>query len=108
MRFWRRSCIQEVLSPVSVEQYVESWQLQSVVERQFLVIGEAIVRLRDLERPLFDSLPDPSAIVKFRNVLVHVYDQVDPARVFEIAAEELPGLIGVLDVLVLKAQREGL
>lgn len=89
------------------ESYESDWKLQSIVERQFLVVGEAIVRIRDLEPPIFDLLPESDGIIRFRNLLVHVYDRIDPKRVFGIAEEDVPTLTKTLRELMEDARKQG-
>lgn len=100
--------ITECLAEVDQDQYAVDWKLQSIVERQFLILGEAAIRVRDLDPPVFSQLAEGDSIIRFRNLLVHVYNQIDARRVFEIAQEELPGLIVVLEALVDQARKQGL
>ena len=100
--------ISEALNGIDPSAYEESWQLQSVVERQFLILGEAIVRIRQLEPSIYDRLPDSDSIVRFRNLLVHAYDQIDSKRVYAIAKDDLPAFVPVLTQLVAEAEAQGL
>ncbi|MDX2066713.1 MAG: HepT-like ribonuclease domain-containing protein, partial [Fimbriimonadaceae bacterium] len=69
------------------EEFGQDWRLQSAVERQFEVIGEA------LSGPMYQRFPDGEKIIGLRNVLSHGYDAVDPAVLWSIAAGRLPELI---------------
>ena len=53
--------------------------LRSAVERKFIVIGEALVRLEKLDAEWANKLMDFRKIVGFRNVLVHGYEMIDDA-----------------------------
>ena len=86
----------------------DDWRTQSIVERLFTIAGEALVRVRDLEEPIYLRLPDVQRIIGFRNFLVHAYDAIDPARVFKIALTDVPGLLVVLDYLLVEAEAQGL
>jgi len=105
---WPPNAYWKLLTGIDLGQYEASWQLQSVVERQFLILGEAIVRVRQLETPIFDKLPDSDSIVRFRNLLVHAYDLIDPKRVYAIATEDLPAFTPALTQLVAEAEAQGL
>jgi len=100
--------IQEKLAGVDEQEYSGNWETQSVVERQFIVLGESLVRIRELEPSIFERLPDSSRVVGFRNLLVHAYDKVLPERVFQIAREDLPSLREEVAALIEEAKRQGL
>lgn len=84
--------IQEALAGISLDAYLSGWEKQSAVERQFLILGEALVRIRNLESPVFDAIPDAPKIVAFRNILVHGYDALDAESIFRLAQEPLEEL----------------
>ncbi|MFI5385720.1 MAG: HepT-like ribonuclease domain-containing protein [Fimbriimonadales bacterium] len=64
--------------------------------------------IRQLEPAIFAQLPDSDSIVRFRNLLVHAYDQIDSKRVYAIATEDLPAFVPVLTQLVAEAEAQGL
>lgn len=66
--------------------------LRSAVERQFEIVGEALAQLARLDRALAQRVPDIREIIAFRNLLIHGYAQVDPARVWRAVEENLPQL----------------
>jgi len=53
----------------SYEEYVANSLLQSAVERQFEIIGEALSRLSRHAPNIFEAIPDGRRIIGFRNVL---------------------------------------
>lgn len=79
-----------------------------MVERLFTIVGEALVRIRDLEEPIYFRLPDVQRIISFRNLLVHAYDAVDPARVLRIAQTDVPGRLTALDSFLEEARAQDL
>lgn len=85
--------IQRFLQGVDFERYANDEMLQSAVERQFLIIGEAMARLGREEPETFAQIRDASSIVGFRNVLVHGYDAVDNRVVWAAATVHLPVLL---------------
>src|SRR4029077_1344562 len=53
------------------DDYQGDWYFQSAVERQFEILGEALARIRDLERPIFEQFPEAAKVVALRNVIIH-------------------------------------
>ncbi|AFY29484.1 HepT-like ribonuclease domain-containing protein [Cyanobium gracile] len=87
--------IEDVMSGVSVEEYRSKRAVRSAVEREFIIIGEALRRVSALDERLFRSISNSRAIVDFRNMLAHDYGAVDDDAVF--------GLV-YSDLIVLKAE----
>lgn len=80
--------------------YAADAALRSAVERQFIVVGEALNRLGRLNPELANSIPDTRAIINFRNILVHGYDKVQDEVVWGIVQKHLPLLREVVDKLL--------
>jgi uncharacterized protein with HEPN domain len=74
--------------------------LRSAVERQFEIVGEALAQLARLEPAMAAKVPDLREIVAFRNVLIHGYAVIDPARVWRVVEDNLPELRRVLAALL--------
>ena len=55
-------------------------------------LSEAATKLGSQADELAPGLPWP-AVRAFGNVLRHAYDQVDPARIWEIATGDLPAMV---------------
>ena len=88
-----------------------------VVERPVLDSGEAqavrdpreaLARIRDLERPIFEQIPDAAKVVALRNIIIHGYDAVDPKVLWAIVEDRLPELTALLSRLLEEARRQGL
>ncbi len=92
--------IRQAVDGVSLGDYLASWEKQSAVERQFLIIGEALVRIRDGEPSVFARVPNGPAIVRFRNILVHSYDTADPEAVYGITGDPLLELLREVESLM--------
>jgi uncharacterized protein with HEPN domain len=84
----------------SYEEYVANSLLQSAVERQFEIIGEALSRLSRHAPNIFEAIPDGRRIIGFRNVLAHGYDIVDDEIVWEAIRVHLPQLLGTVRALL--------
>ncbi len=89
-------------------EYESDWYFQSAVERQFEILGEALVRVRDLERPIYYRIPDAEKIVGLRNIIIHGYDAVDASILWAIVEERLADLRNILASLLDEAKRQGL
>jgi uncharacterized protein with HEPN domain len=66
--------------------------LRSAVERQFIIIGEALNRLDKLDAAIASQITDCSKIIGFRNVLVHGYEVIDDQIVWNTVKNHLPNL----------------
>jgi uncharacterized protein with HEPN domain len=84
----------------SVAEYSADPVLSSAVERKFEIIGEALSQLARIAPAMAGEIPELPRIVAFRNILVHGYAVVDPARVWRIVIEELPALRDRLRILL--------
>jgi uncharacterized protein with HEPN domain len=83
----------------SLETYASDELIRSAVERQFEIIGEALSRLLKMHASVAAQIGDYQQIIAFRNVLIHGYDAVDDAVVWDVVQKDLP---------LLKQQVEGL
>ena len=84
--------IDSVLAGVDLEAYRSKRPIRSAVEREFILIGEAIRSLVRLEPDLSDRISHARMIVGFRNQLAHDYAAVNDAVVWAIAAHDVPVL----------------
>jgi len=81
--------IEDVMSGVSLEEYRSKRAVRSAVEREFIIIGEALRRVSALDETLFSSISNSRAIVDFRNLLAHDYGAVDDDAVFGLVYSDL-------------------
>jgi len=63
------------------------------VERDFEIIGEALNRIKHTDSELLRQISEHERIIGFRNILIHGYDIVDEAIVWQAATNHLPTLI---------------
>lgn len=82
------------------DDYVAEAILHSAVERQFVIIGEALTQLARLDPGLAAKIPDLPRIVAFRNILVHGYAIVDHDQVWSAVQLRLPKLRAALSELL--------
>jgi uncharacterized protein with HEPN domain len=70
--------------------YDKDRKTQSAVERQLVIIGEALNKLRGLESGIV--IENDRQIIGFRNRLVHAYDSIDNSIVWAIINRHLENL----------------
>lgn len=84
----------------SLENYSGDKLLQSAVERQFLIIGEALGRALKVEPDLLESISNIRRIINFRNILVHGYSSIEDETVWGIIENDLPVLCSTVQKLL--------
>jgi uncharacterized protein with HEPN domain len=85
------------------EDYIADEMLSAAVERQFEIIGEALVQLRRRAPDVAALIPELPQIVGFRNVLAHNYDGVDYMEVWNTIGIDLPRLLEIVGDLLRQA-----
>ena len=97
-----QSCndILDFTKQMTVDEYAKDPLIKAAVERKFLVIGEALVRLRDEFPEILKSISDHSKIIGFRNVLVHGYDVIDDITVWSAVSEGIPKLLSEVQLII--------
>ena len=64
--------------------------LQSAIERQLEIIGEALYRLRALDESYLHSITDAHRIIGMRNILAHGYDVINDQIIWEAVESHIP------------------
>lgn len=82
------------------DDFINDDYFRSAVERQFEIVGEAILRLRKLAPELASRISNQNKIAGFRNILVHDYDGVDYTITWNVILHHLPILHRELDELL--------
>lgn len=88
------------LDGVDFATYREAELTRSGVERQLMLIGEAVGSLLRLEPGLAGRISHARRIVDFRNQLAHDYAAVNHAVVWAIATAEVPVLLAECEALL--------
>jgi uncharacterized protein with HEPN domain len=73
---------------------------RAAVERKFEIIGEACNRLSLRDEATFEKITHAPQIIGFRNRLIHGYDAVDHAIVWDVLKNKLPLLRAEVDRLL--------
>ncbi|MBI4311601.1 MAG: DUF86 domain-containing protein [Chloroflexi bacterium] len=76
----------------TLEMFSEDDLLQSAVERQFEIIGEAVSQLSRIDPETASRIGEYRRIIALRNVLVHGYSQVDSRTLWDLLGTKLPTL----------------
>lgn len=76
---------------MSVEGFLEDLKTVYAVRAAFITLGEAAGHIPDGLRQRFPEIPWRE-MRHFRNFMVHVYPQVDPAHLYRTVRESLPSL----------------
>lgn len=82
--------IESFLAGVDLDAYCAAHVIRSAVERQLILIGEAVGSLLRLDPSLSERISHARRLVDFRNQLAHDYAAVNDAVVWAIATGEVP------------------
>lgn len=82
---------QEYLLGLGLDAFLELGEKQDAVIRSLEVIGEAVRRLSDETKVAIPNVPW-DRFRRLRNFLIHQYDNVDAATVYETVIRDLPPL----------------
>lgn len=93
-----KSAAEEVLR-IAVSGWAQDRTVSLAVERLLMIVGEAFVRIRSSEPAVLDQVSDAHKVIGMRNVLVHGYDALDPARIQDAIEKSIPQLIREIDSL---------
>lgn len=91
--------VAKFLQGVTYNRFVSDEMMQSAVERQLEIIGEAARRVTLDFQQEHPEIPWRS-IIGLRNILIHEYGEVKLDRVWLIAATRIPEPVGLLDLLI--------
>jgi len=84
--------ISAILSSISLDKYIELREKRSAVEREFIIIGEAVLMLSKFSPDLFNLISDGRKSIGFRNILTHNYASIEDESVYETAKVDAPRL----------------
>ena len=84
--------IQAAVSGLTLEQCEQSRLIRSAVEREFIIIGEALTNLSRREPELFVRIAEAPQIISFRNKLTHGYVSINHRLVWGVIQQLLQQL----------------
>ena len=91
----------EFLQGISREQFETDIMRQSAVTRQLEIIGEAANHVSEKFQSAHAKIPW-SEIIGMRNILIHMYHELDTEIVWKTVHENLPQLLSQLGTIISK------
>jgi len=85
--------IQDFVRGMDFRAYENNAVVRRAVERDFEIIGEALNRIKYTDNELLERISEYHRIIGFRNILIHGYDLVDEAVVWQAVTKHLPILV---------------
>ncbi len=91
--------LQEFTTGLTYNEYLQSVLIQSAVERQIEILGEAARRI-SLEFQQSHPEINWRSLIGLRNIIAHRYDEVRPEILWGVIASDIPSLLEQLEVLL--------
>ena len=82
----------EFTAGVSFEAYCGNALVRSAVERQLEILGEACQRMTQEDASIRERVVEIGFAIGLRNRIIHGYDRVENALVFDALLKDLPAL----------------
>ena len=83
----------EFTNSLSFEQSLSNDLVKAAVERKFVTVGEAMMRIKREYPETIERISGHYRIIGFRNVFVHGYDIIDDATVWSAVSDSVPVLL---------------
>ncbi len=87
---------------VSFAEYEANALVRSAVERQLEILGEACQRMAQIDPDIRVRLPEIAFAIGLRNRIIHGYDRIENAVVYDTLTQDLPLLAERLSVELAK------
>ena len=84
------AAIHAAVSTLSEDTYGDSRLIRSAVEREFIIIGEALKVIAQHDPAMFTAIPEGRQIIDFRNLLSHEYLRINNRVVWGAIQSDLP------------------
>lgn len=78
---------------LSAQDYLAQKTIRRAVERDFQIIGEGLIQLRDREAKVYATITDAPQIIGFRHILVHQYFDLDHRTVWDTIQHDVAPLL---------------
>jgi len=84
----------------NLDDYKADLLLRSGVERQLMIIGEALSQAEKIDPNVSKAISDVRRIVNLRNVIIHGYSTVENETIWGILQEHVPRLYEQVKILL--------
>ncbi|MBW4528294.1 MAG: DUF86 domain-containing protein [Phormidium tanganyikae FI6-MK23] len=91
--------IQEFIGTLTLDEYLDSLLIQSAIERQFEILGEAARRISQEFQGTHPEI-DWRGAIGLRNIIAHRYEQVEQETLWSIIKTVLPDLLKQVEGLL--------
>ena len=91
---------------LTLADYESNRDVRFAIERAFHNIGEAARRIASTDPDIANQFTAFPAIIAFRNVLAHTYDEIDNRRVWSVIERHLPLLLSEARLLLPTASQD--
>lgn len=85
---------------VAFQKYLTERLLQLAIERLFTILGEALHRVRKVDRATAAEIPHANNVIGMRHAIVHGYGSINHKTVWEAATVHVPELRTVIESLI--------
>ena len=92
--------IETATSGKSSDDYVADIALRHQIERELIIIGEAVAKLDDHDPETAAKIRNHSDVIGLRNILAHRYADIDNAIIWDIIQNHLPRLTREVEALL--------
>ena len=92
----------------TLEDYLSDEDLRFAIERNFILIGEAMVLLRRSYPEMSRRIEEEAKVIGFRNLLVHQYWNVDNTEVWSIIVSKVAPLGDAVGRLLAELSRDAI
>lgn len=82
------------------QHYADDPMVRSAIERQAVIIGEALNQITRLDPAIAIEISEHQRIISLRNILVHSYAKVDDRVIWSIVKDKLPRLRREVEALL--------
>jgi len=96
----RASFVRQYMMDKSLEDLSNERPIRSAVERELMVLGEAMYQLHRHFPEMAEQIDSWKKIIHFRHILVHGYDSLNMRVIWEVIQNKLDPLIKQIEALL--------
>jgi uncharacterized protein with HEPN domain len=91
--------IQTFIHQYDLTAYRADAKCRAAVERKLEIIGEACTRIRNNDPDALDTLPYAQQVIGLRNRVIHAYDNIDDAIIWDVVSSKLASFVSSVETL---------